>query len=180
MLGVFLLHMFLCSIIHLLQVVPFLQHEFIKGGTYCMSDFNYQGGYVNQPASPYAQNAYQQPTVVPVQYQQNNNRQTPTQTSPLQGMLPIEQSYIENILRLNKGKYVSIFCTFENNNQWNAKQFDGIIEAAGRDHIIIRERDSERRIMILMVYVDYFVFYEEMLYDYPTLPGAQVSTYSPR
>jgi len=146
-----------------------------------MADF-YQGGYYNQPAEPYAQNTYyqpQQPVVVPVQYpQQNNNRQTPT--SPLQGMLPIEQSYIENILRLNKGKYVTVFCTFENNTQWNAKQFDGVIEAAGRDHIILKERDSERRFLILMVYVDYVVFYEEMLYDYPTLPGAQVSTYSPR
>ena len=145
-----------------------------------MTDFNYQGGYYNQPVDPYAQNMYYQPQqpVVPMQQpQQNNKRQT---NPPIQGMLPIEQSYIENILRLNKGKYVSVFCTFENNTQWNAKQFDGVIEAAGRDHIILRERDSERRILILMVYVDYVVFYEEMLYDYPTLPGAQVSTYSPR
>ncbi|MEH7745875.1 spore coat protein GerQ, partial [Neobacillus drentensis] len=43
------------------------------------------------------------------------------------GQLPIEQSYIENILRLNKGKLVSVFATFEGNNQWNAKEFKGII-----------------------------------------------------
>lgn len=148
-----------------------------------MTEFTNQGGYYNQPIDPYAQNYYYQPQaqaqpqVLSVQSSQPPlKRQVP----PTQGMLPIEQSYIENILRLNKGKYVSIFCTFENNTQWNAKQFDGVIEAAGRDHIILRERDSERRILILMVYVDYVVFYEEMLYDYPTLPGAQVSTYSPR
>src|SRR4051812_13966123 len=35
------------------------------------------------------------------------------------GMLPIEQSYIENILRLNKGKLVTVFATFEGNSQWN-------------------------------------------------------------
>ena len=129
-----------------------------------MSDFNYQGGYFNQPAEPYAQNTYyqpQQPVVVPVQYpQQNNNRQTPT--SPLQGMLPIEQSYIENILRLNKGKYVTVFCTFENNTQWNAKQFDGVIEAAGRDHIILSDPTTGNWYLLLMIYVNFIKFDEEI------------------
>ena len=50
-------------------------------------------------------------------------------------MLPVEQSYIENILRLNKGKLVTVYATFENNTEWNAKIFKGIIEAAGRDHL---------------------------------------------
>lgn len=145
-----------------------------------MADFTNQGGYYNQPVDPYAQNYYYQPQAQPQPQVLPVNPSSQRQVPLTKGMLPIEQSYIENILRLNKGKYVSVFCTFENNTQWNAKQFDGVIEAAGRDHIIIRERDSERRIMILMVYLDYVVFYEEMLYDYPTAPGAQVSTYSPR
>ena len=41
------------------------------------------------------------------------------------GMLPVEQSYIENILRLNKGKLATVYATFENNTQWNAKIFKG-------------------------------------------------------
>src|SRR4051794_4271341 len=53
------------------------------------------------------------------------------------GMLPAEQSYIENILRLNKGKLATVYATFENNTEWNAKVFTGLIEAAGRDHLIL-------------------------------------------
>ena len=52
------------------------------------------------------------------------------------GMLPIEQSYIENILRLNKGKLVTVYMTFEGSQEWNSKVFRGVVEAAGRDHLI--------------------------------------------
>ena len=48
-----------------------------------------------------------------------------------------EQSYVENILRLNLGKQGTFYMTYENNSQWNAKVFTGVVEAAGRDHIII-------------------------------------------
>src|SRR4051812_28779742 len=52
---------------------------------------------------------------------------TPPSGPQVPGMLPIEQSYIENILRLNKGKLVSVYSTFENNKEWNAKIFTGVI-----------------------------------------------------
>ena len=47
------------------------------------------------------------------------------------GMLPVEQSYIENILRLNKGKLVTVYATFENNKEWNAKIFKGSLKLQG-------------------------------------------------
>ncbi len=83
------------------------------------------------------------------------------------GMLPEEESYIENILRLNKGKQATIYMTFENNENWNAKVFKGIIEAAGRDHIIISDPDTGMRYLLLMVYLDYITFQEEINYAYP-------------
>ena len=57
------------------------------------------------------------------------------QQTDIPGMLPMEQSYIENILRLNRGKHVTVYMTFENNREWNAKVCRGIIEAAGRDNL---------------------------------------------
>lgn len=95
-------------------------------------------------------------------------------------MLPIEQSYIENILRLNKGKLVSVFATFEGNNQWNAKEFRGVIEAAGRDHVILSDPQSGARYLIPMVAVDYITFSEEIEYDYPFGAGPTLSTFPPR
>lgn len=104
---------------------------------------------------------------------------TPTQ---IPGMLPMEQSYVENILRLNKGKLATVYTTFENNREWNAKIFKGIIEAAGRDHLILSDPQTGTRYLILMVYVDYVTFDEEINYEYPTFgatPG-MLTQHSPR
>lgn len=84
-----------------------------------------------------------------------------------QSMLPLEQSYIENILRLNRGRVATIYMTFENNDRWNAKIFKGIIEAAGRDHIIISDPETEKRYLLLTIYLDYVTFDEQIDYDYP-------------
>ncbi|WP_159886312.1 spore coat protein GerQ [Paenibacillus puerhi] len=83
------------------------------------------------------------------------------------GMLPIEQSFIENILRLNLGKVATLYMTYENNSQWNAKIFKGRLEAAGRDHIIISDPQTGMRILLLMVNLDYITFDEELQYAYP-------------
>lgn len=82
-------------------------------------------------------------------------------------MLPSEESYIENILRLNAGKPATVYMTFENNAQWNAKVFKGIIEAAGRDHIILSDPKTGMRYLLLMIYLDYITFDEEIEYNYP-------------
>ncbi|MBU5594829.1 spore coat protein GerQ [Amphibacillus sp. MSJ-3] len=87
---------------------------------------------------------------------------------PNDNMLPLEQSYVENILRLNRGKVATIYMTFENNERWNAKIFKGIIEAAGRDHIIISDPETEKRYLLLTIYLDYITFDERINYDYPT------------
>ncbi|ATH93626.1 spore coat protein [Bacillus glycinifermentans] len=99
------------------------------------------------------------------------------QTGPsIPGMLPLEQSYIENILRLNRGKVATVYMTFENNPQWNAKVFRGEIEAAGRDHIILSDRKTGTRYLLLMVYLDYITFDEPIVYDYPY----SMASYTPR
>jgi spore germination protein Q len=98
------------------------------------------------------------------------------------GMLPAEESYIENILRLNRGKIATVYMTFENNERWNAKVFKGIVEAAGRDHIILSDPETNRRYLLLMVYLDYITFDEELNYEYPYGAAApdQMATYPPR
>ncbi|WP_042351128.1 spore coat protein GerQ [Bacillus massiliigorillae] len=105
---------------------------------------------------------------------------TPTTGPQIPGMLPLEQSYVENILRLNKGKLATVYMTFENNQEWNAKIFKGIIEAAGRDHIILSDPQTGIRYILLMVYLDYITFDEEIEYEYPFASAQPLATYSPR
>ena len=77
-----------------------------------------------------------------------------------------EQSYIENILRLNLGKQVSAYMNFEN-SQWGSKVFKGTLEAAGKDHIIISDPTTGTRYLLLSIYLDYVTFEEEINYYYP-------------
>ncbi|ASB55101.1 MULTISPECIES: spore coat protein GerQ [Bacillus] len=100
----------------------------------------------------------------------------PSSSQNVPGMLPIEESYIENILRLNRGKTATIYMTFENSKEWNSKIFRGVIQAAGRDHIIISDPKTGTRYLLLTIYLDYITFDEEIAYTYPY----SMSSYSPR
>lgn len=111
-------------------------------------------------------------------YYYPQTRQMPAgQIGQSQDMLPIQQSYIENILRLNKGKHVIVYMTFDGNQK---KTFKGIVEAAGRDHIILSDPDTGKRYLLLMVYLDYVTFDEEINYSYPFNQTGMLANYPPR
>jgi spore germination protein Q len=88
-----------------------------------------------------------------------------------EGMLPLEQSYVENILRFNRGKMANVYMTFEYNPEWPAKVFRGTIVAAGRDHIILRDAKTGNDYLLLMVSLDFVEFEEPIEYVAPVLPG---------
>ncbi|MGL4522435.1 MAG: spore coat protein GerQ [Bacilli bacterium] len=94
-------------------------------------------------------------------------QQIKQQLNYTQGMLPLEVSFVENILRMNKGKIATIYMSFPNSDQWQAKIFKGVIEAAGRDHIIISDPNVGTRYLLLTIYLDYITFDEEINYYYP-------------
>ncbi|KWX78453.1 spore gernimation protein GerQ [Paenibacillus riograndensis] len=94
-----------------------------------------------------------------------------TTTAPV-----FEQSYIENIFRLNLGKVGTFYFTYENNKDWNAKVYTGVLEAAGRDHIIISDKATGQRIVLLMVNFDYATFDEPLIYQYPGTIGNPPTT----
>jgi spore germination protein Q len=78
--------------------------------------------------------------------------------------LPMEQSYVENILRLNKGKKATAFVSFPDSINWKDKMFTGIIEQAGRDHLIMSDPSTGKWYLILMIYLDYVEFDEKIKY----------------
>ena len=76
--------------------------------------------------------------------------------------LSMEQSYIENIIRLNKGKKVKAYCSFPDSISWRDKIFDGIIEEAGKDHLIISNPETGEWDLILMIYLNYITYDEKI------------------
>ncbi len=106
---------------------------------------------------------YQNPTFPTIDNSTNNNFEDGYQAGQLNNM-PMEQSYIENILRNNKGKKVKAYVSFPDANEWKDKIFEGTIEQAGRDHLIIRNPKDGHWYLILMIYLDYVEFDEKINY----------------
>ena len=75
-----------------------------------------------------------------------------------------EQSYIENILRMNKGKKATIHMTFPDSEQFKDREFKGIIEQSGKDHIIMSDPSNGKWYLLLMIYVDFITFDEQINY----------------
>lgn len=78
-----------------------------------------------------------------------------------------EESYIENILRLNKGKIGTFYMTYNDSLEYRDKVYRGIIQAAGKDHIVISDTRDGKRYILLLVYLDYVEFDEPINYEYP-------------
>ncbi|WP_391119851.1 spore coat protein GerQ [Psychrobacillus sp. L3] len=83
---------------------------------------------------------------------------------PLPAARRQEESYIENILRMNKGKLGTFYFTFEHSKEHNSIVITGYVEAAGRDHVILSDPNGKRYLM-LMIYFDYATFDEEINYS---------------
>ena len=95
------------------------------------------------------------------------NTVTPNQEYAPKVDIPFEQSYIENILRVNKGKLINIYMTFPDSVEWRDKVFTGILEQSGRDHTIISDPKTGKWQLLLMIYVSYITFEETI--NYPKL-----------
>lgn len=89
----------------------------------------------------------------------NMNNFAPEQEISTNSMT-MEQSYIENILRLNKGKKAKVFCSFPDSTEWRDKIYDGIIEEAGKDHLIMSSPERGDWYLIPLIYLNWVEFEE--------------------
>jgi len=78
--------------------------------------------------------------------------------------LPLEQSYVENILRLNKGKVASFYMSFPDSNEWRNSIFTGVVEQAARDHVVISDPKTGKWYILLTIYLNFIVFDEKINY----------------
>ncbi len=93
--------------------------------------------------------------------------ESPPGNISIMSTLPIEQSYIENILRLNKGKRINAYVSYPDSSAWQNKAYKGIIEEAGRDHLIISDPETGTWFLIRLIYLDYVEFMEKINYEEP-------------
>lgn len=106
-------------------------------------------------------NYYQNPT-----FPTNSFQTPPGNMSVSEVNMPMEQSYIENILRLNKGRKVKAYVSYPDSSAWQNKIYEGIIEEAGRDHLIIKDNVSGTWYLIRIIYLNYVEFMEPIIYSH--------------
>ncbi|WP_249664131.1 spore coat protein GerQ, partial [Lysinibacillus sp. D4B1_S16] len=68
--------------------------------------------------------------------------------------------------RLNRGKLATFHFSIEHavEQDKNTKTVRGVVESAGRDHVINRELKSNHRFLFPMIYFDFAEYTEEMAY----------------
>lgn len=69
-----------------------------------------------------------------------------------------ERVYSEDLLNRNIGKVVTVYLTYENNEQWNAQKITGTIREVGRDFVVIRDRNTGKDTMLFNINIDFIVF----------------------
>ena len=109
-------------------------------------------------------NYYQNPTFPTNQNNMQNMTVPPGNVSSMEDYK--EQSYIENILRLNTGRKVNAYVSFPDSTEWKNKIFSGLIEEAGKDHLIIKEVTTGKWYLIRILYLDYVEFMEPINYSH--------------
>jgi spore germination protein Q len=112
-------------------------------------------------------NFYQNPTFPGLEGPSinQNNMQSPPGNISYDSTLD-EQSYIENILRLNKGKRVNAYVSYPDSSEWQNKIYTGIIEEAGKDHLIIKDSTTGNWYLIRLIYLNYVEFMEPIIYSH--------------
>lgn len=100
------------------------------------------GSFFNTPTFPQATNS--------------TPSSPPGNISAQQGF-PFEQSLIENILRLNKGKNVKVYASYPDSNEWRDRIYEGTIEQSGRDHLILRGTGGNWY-LLRMLYINFVEF----------------------
>ena len=74
-------------------------------------------------------------------------------------------NYIDNIIRLNRGKMATFNITIPGSIEWQDKTFEGIIESSGKDHIIVSNSNTGQWYIIPIIYLDFITFEEPVNYQ---------------
>ena len=111
-------------------------------------------------------NFYQNPTFPSTSFGTPPGNMSVSEVNNNNNVLPDEQSYIENILRLNKGRKIKAYVSYPDSSAWQNKVYEGIIEEAGRDHLIIRDNTNNLWYLIRIIYLNYVEFMEPIIYSH--------------
>jgi len=100
------------------------------------------------------------------QNNQNILQGTPPTPTPVPIPVPLsQQTYLENILRLNIGKLGTFYFTYTGSNDWRDRAYKGVIEQVGRDHFVVSDPKNQKHYIFQFVYFNWAEFDEPLNYN---------------
>lgn len=79
--------------------------------------------------------------------------------------LPLEESYMDSLIRNNIGKQVCVYVTFPSSNDFKDFKFNGILEQSGKDYVVLSEPSTGKWHLISSIYIDFITFDENINYS---------------
>ncbi len=110
---------------------------------------NFSNGNLNNPSYIPSQSTYPPYMNLPDYANQSGNNTV------------VDPQYAENLFTLNHGKRVTVYFSYPDSIQWRDRVFSGIILAAGRDYLLLRN-DQGQTVLLWLVYINYATFDEEI------------------
>jgi spore germination protein Q len=74
---------------------------------------------------------------------------------------PNVRKYSEDLLSRNVGKTITVYLTYEKNNERNSRTVHGVLRQVGRDFILITDNQTGRDNMLLNINIDYIEFHNK-------------------
>lgn len=110
---------------------------------------NFSNGNLNNPSYIPSQSTYPPYMNLPDYISPNNN---------INGNNTVnDPQYAENLFSLNHGKRVTVYFSYPDSIQWRDRVFTGIILAAGRDYLLLKN-DQGQTVLLWLVYINFATF----------------------
>ena len=81
-------------------------------------------------------------------------------------VIPIDKEkqtiFAEDIMNKNKGKYIKVYMSFTDSKEWCDRIFEGILEAWGRDFILLNDKSNNKHYMVWNLYIDFIEFFDNV------------------
>lgn len=79
--------------------------------------------------------------------------------------LPLEESYMDSLIRNNIGQQVCIYISIPNSNDFSDFKFNGILEQSGKDYVVLSEPSSGKWHLIPSHFINFITFSENINYS---------------
>lgn len=95
---------------------------------------------------------------------ENDYNQPPVDTYAYKTLPKIEEINLEDLLKMNYGKKITVHQTYPESVEWRDKEFRGILEGSSREFLIISDPSTGKWEFLYNIFTTYITFDEEINY----------------